>query len=789
MSSMIEEARILKRRGSMFTFSYLRRIAPCTVFVAAVTMHGVLHAQSLGTVTGNVTGAAGAPVIGAFISIDDAPPVTQTNETGAFRIDGVPIGSHIVHVRRTGFVEATSAVEVSADSEQSIAVTLTEKVATLTRVTVIGTKSDLAERREQLAQVPGAIAMIEAPQIRATRQANLKDILQFVPGVYIQPRFGAADESQISIRGSGLRNNFHARGVNLLVNGMPYRNADGFTDFESLEMLTTDAIEVYKGGNALRYGGSTLGGAINLDTKTGFSSSPASLFGQVGSFGFYKTQLESGGARGRSDYYASYARTGLDGYRQWSAQRRDRVNLHGGYQLGENTDARVFYFFAHVNEELPGALDHATFLSSPRTADPNNVTNRWGRDYNLHHVGLQLRSQLTPTQRIEISPYMQYRDIDHPIFEVISQISHDFGAEVRYENTASIGSLDNRITIGFQPAYESLQNRQYQNNAGEHGALTKDQRDRAGNYAAYAEDVLSLTQRFSAVLGVRADHATRETKDFFLLNGDQSDKRTYNPVSPKVGFIYSLGSDVAQIFGNASRSFEPPMLLELNSLTVPGYIPLAGQSAWQYEIGGRGRRIGLNWDISAYDIELKNEILNINVQPFPGAPFTVPTYRNAPKTRHTGLELGLSYQVPGAVFVHGDVSDHLTLRTAYTLAQYKFVEDSNYKDKDIPGAPRQVLSTEIKYSHPSGFSLAPSVEWIPQSYFLDSPNTVRNDGWTNLSLRTEWNTRYGISLFAAGQNLTDRRFSQSVQVDNAAGKYYEPADGRSFYAGLRWSPQ
>jgi hypothetical protein len=28
-----------------------------------------------------------------------------------------------------------------------------------------------------------------------------------------------------------------------------------------------------------------------------------------------------------------------------------------------------------------------------------------------------------------------------------------------------------------------------------------------------------------------------------------------------------------------------------------------------------------------------------------------------------------------------------------------------------------------------------------------------------------------------------------VQVDNAAGKYYEPADGRSFYAGLRWSPR
>ena len=773
----------------MSLFSHLRRIAPCSVFLATVGATSVLHAQSLGVVAGKVSTSAGAPVIGAFISLDDAAPITQTSETGEFRIDGVPTGNHVLHVRRGGFVEAVDSIVVTTGADQPRAITLNDKVATLVSVTVIGTKSDLAERREQLDQVPGGVAMVEAPQLRATRQANLKDVLQFVPGVYIQPRFGAADESQLSIRGSGLRDNFHARGVNLLVNGMPYRNADGFTDFESLEMLTTDAIEVYKGGNALRYGGSTLGGAINLDTKTGFSSSPVALFGQGGSFGFYKTQLESGGARGQADYYASYARTGLDGYRQWSSNLRDRLNLHAGYRLGDNTDARAFYFYAHVNEELPGALDRATFESNPTAADPTNIAQRWGRDYNLHHIGLQLRSQLTPTQRIEISPYMQYRDIDHPIFEVISQISHDYGAEARYENTANIGTMDNRLTIGIQPAYETLQNRQYQNNAGEHGALTKDQRDRATNYALYAEDLLSLTRRFSAVIGVRADRAVRETKDYFLSNGDQSDRRTYRPINPKVGFIYSLGSDVAQIFGNASRSFEPPLLLELNSLTTPGYIALEGQSAWQYELGGRGRRLGLTWDVAAYDVELRNEILNINVQPFPGAPFTVPTYRNAPKTRHTGLELGLSYQVPGALFVRGDVGDHVTLRTAYTLAKYKYIVDPNYAGNDIPGAPSQVLSTEIKYTHPSGFSLAPSVEWVPQSYFLNSANTVRNDGWTNLSLRAEWSSSYGINLFAGGQNLADRRFSQSVQVDNDAGMYFEPVDGRSFYAGLRWSPR
>jgi iron complex outermembrane receptor protein len=773
----------------MHISSFVRRIASA-VALAAVSIvfnAGFLHAQSTGSVVGRVIAADNSPIVGAFISLDDAAPVAQSDADGRFRIAGISFGSHVVHVRRSGFVEAVDSVTVAANGPLEININLAVRVARLTNVTVIGTKTDLAERREQLAQVPGGVAMVGAAQIRATRQANLKDALQFVPGVYVQPRFGAADESQISIRGSGLRDNFHARGVNLLVNGMPYRNADGFTDFESLELLTTESIEVYKGGNALRYGGSALGGAINLDTKTGYSSSPVALFGEGGSFGFYKTQLESGGTRGPSDYYASYGRTSLDGYRQWSGGQRDRINLHAGYRLSDNTDARAFYFFAHVKEELPGSLTRADFESDPREADPTNVAQRWGRHYDLHHIGLQLRAQLSPSQRLEISPYMQYRDIDHPIFQVISQISHDYGAEARYENTSGIGALDNKLTLGFQPAYESLLNQQFQNNQGKHGGLTKDQRDRAKSFALYMEDVLSLTPQFSAVLGLRAERATRETKDFFLSDGDQSDKRTYNPVSPKVGFIYSLRSGVAQIFGNASRSYEPPLLLELNSLTVPGYIQLDGQSAWQYELGTRGSQIGLSWDFSAYDIELKNEILNINVQPFPGAPFTVPTYRNAPRTRHVGIEAGTSYQIPGAVFVRGDVADHLTLRTSYTLARYTFVEDPNYQGNDIPGAPHQVMTTEIKYTHPSGFSLTPSIEWIPQSYFLDSQNTVKNDGWTNLSLRADWTTGYGMTLFAAAQNLTNRRFSQSVQVDNAAGKYYEPADGRSVYAGLRWS--
>ena len=448
----------------------------------------------------------------------------------------------------------------------------------LNGVTIIGTRTDLDDTQRRVRQVPGGASVITPAEIRSTRQANLKDVLAFTPGVFIQSRFGAADESQLSIRGSGLRDNFHARGVNLLVNGMPYRNADGFTDFESLEMLTTEGISVYKGANALQYGGSTLGGAINLDTKTGYTAAPLGAFVEGGSFGFAKAQLESGRHADNFDYYASYAHTTLGGYRDWSDQRRDRVNLHAGYRISPKVDARVFYFMAHVHEHLPGSVTQTTLDAAPIRADSTNVADRWGRDYDLHHVGVQFRAQLSPNQRLELSPYVQYRDIDHPIYEVINEQSTDVGAELRYENSAPIGEFANRLTVGFQPAHEGMRNRQYQNVAGKHGALTRDEWDRVTSLAAYLENAFSVTSRLTATVGARFDRSNRTVADDFLSNGDQSAKRHYSPFSPRAGLLYAL-SDATQLFVNASKTVEPPLLLELSSFgNTGGFINLDAQT-------------------------------------------------------------------------------------------------------------------------------------------------------------------------------------------------------------------
>jgi iron complex outermembrane receptor protein len=99
------------------------------------------------------------------------------------------------------------------------------------------------EARQELERIPAGVGQVDDTRIERTRGASLQDALDFVPGVLVRSR-GLSEEPQISIRGSGLRNNFHTRGVNVWLDDTPFQNADGFSDVESFEFLAAKRVEV-----------------------------------------------------------------------------------------------------------------------------------------------------------------------------------------------------------------------------------------------------------------------------------------------------------------------------------------------------------------------------------------------------------------------------------------------------------------------------------------------------------------------------------------------------------------
>jgi iron complex outermembrane receptor protein len=648
------------------------------------------------------------------------------------------------------------------------------------------------EAREEIQRTPGAVTIVGEEAIRESRAANLKDVLDFTPGVLIRPRFGS-DESQISIRGSGLRNNFHLRGLNILIDGFPYGNADGFSDFESLELLTTKRIEVYRGASALRFGGNTLGGAINLVSKTGFDAGLFELRSEGGSFGFAKNYLGTGQVHGPLDLYLGVSDTELEGYRDHAEQIRRRAYGTVGYRLDGGTTLRLDLGFTASNERLPGALTKEELDRDPRRADPTFVATRSARNYDYTRGAFTLRTPLATDQALEWSTQLNYQDLDHPLpFAIIDDTTYSWSSELRWILSTPLAGHGNRLTVGLQYFATRQNDAQFVNRLGNRGRQTVDRINTASNYAIYAEDQFDLTPAVAIVAGARGQYAVRGVRNRFGTN--DSDVVDFWSLSPKAGVVWAVRPGV-QVYANASHAYEPPLLLEL---TAPGQIPgnlgdLEAQKAWQFELGTRGT-LGprVTWDVAVYDIELWDEIQNVNVRPFPGAPFTIPRYRNIDRSRHTGAEVGFDLLLVDDIAPRlglGTTGDSLRLRAAYTWSRFKFVDDPTFGNNDLPGAPRHFLRTELRYTHGSGAWLAPGIEVVPTGHHVNSENTRRDrtDAYALVNVRAGYDyAPWKLGVFFEARNLADTTYTSSVVVDAANRRFYEPGDGRAFYGGLEW---
>jgi iron complex outermembrane recepter protein len=678
---------------------------------------------------------------------------------------------------------------------------------TLTPVVVEGPRiypertSTTEEAREEIqSTVPGGAEVIGQKTIDESLAATLKNVLDFVPGVLVRPRFGLADESQFSIRGSGLQNNFHGRGVNFLFNGYIYGQADGFTDYESIELMDVKRIEVYKGANALRFGANSIGGAVNFITKTGYDAAPFELWSEGGSWGFFKQHNATGQVYGPFDFYGGATVTGLEGYRQHSQQQRYRFNTSYGWDFGGGTTARFDLGFVRNQENLAGALTRQQFEADPRQRNPATAFANEQRNYNYPNGAFTFRLPLTPNQQLVSLTQLNYQDLFHPLaFAIIDQTTYNWSQEVRYVNTASLFGHGNLVTAGFQ-YFGTRQNSSQQQNLGDAkaGALIKNEFADAFNYGLYGEDVFNVTRAVSLVAGLRLEYSTRAIHDrlfsdpFPDVDGNDTGSVDFFGATPKLGVIWQVTPSI-QVYGNASRAYQPPLLLEL---TAPGNIPgsitdLQATKAWQFEIGTRGS-LGqrASWDISVYDYEFWDEIQNVNVQPFPGAPFTIPRFQNIPRSRHVGVEVGLDVQLLTDVargLGLGRLTDQLRTRVAYTYSNFRFVDDPTFNNNLLPGVPEHYIRAELRYEHASGFYFAPQFENVPKRYPVNSTNANNTSPYILWGFQTGYTYKpWNMSLYFSGANLANTQYISAVSVDDATGNSFYPGNGRSFYGGLQW---
>ncbi len=655
------------------------------------------------------------------------------------------------------------------------------------------TVPDVEQVRQQMRLVPGGTDVIAAEEYTTGRASTMKDVLQWSPGVFIQERFGA-EEARLSIRGSGLQRTFHGRGLKLMQDGVPLNLADGGFDMQAIEPLSVNYVEVFRGANALSYGSTTLGGAVNFVTPTGYDAARLQLRGEGGSFGYARGQVSSGMVSGRADYYASFSHFSQDGFRAHSEQSTQRVFSNVGHRFNDNVETRTYYTYVLTDSELPGSIFKADLESNPTRANDypvppgavNNITGDQHRDFELHRLANKTTWR-NEDHRVDLSTYWSHKDLFHPIFQVIDQNSNDFGMDIRYRNTADWLGRRNQFTVGFFPTIGYTQNAQFVNAGGRRGAKTLENDQQAQNLDFYLENSHWLTDRFALVLGAQISYANRDLDGAFASPTFRQD---FFAVNPKVGFTYEAAAGV-QLYGNVSRSMEPPSFSEMGNVTialVPTFVPRSEQTAWTFELGTRGEKGRFSWDVAGYYSRLDGELLTLALPGGVGAASTI----NADNTSHSGVELGASVRLWEGITNDetGYNADALTARVSYQWNRFRFENDPNFGNNTIAGIPEHFSRFEITYTHPCGFYFGPNVEWSAVKAPVDHANTFFADPYGLVGLKGGWRGRHW-GLFVEARNLGDKRYAATTGVvRTAAGAdvaQFLPGDGRAIYGGVQWS--
>lgn len=647
------------------------------------------------------------------------------------------------------------------------------------------TVPSVAAQRDAVNANAGSVAFIDAASFANRYTNNLTDVLKDTPGVLAQSRYGG--EIRLSVRGSGIARGFHLRGVEILQDGIPINAADGSGDFYQIDPLALRSVEVFKGGNALLFGSSTLGGAINFVTPTAYTAfAPAFVRFEGGSFGAIRANVQASAIEGPADALINYTYSHQHGFRQHQNQDYHHLNLNAGYAVAPGVETRFYGGIYYTRQKLPGTLTLFDALNVPTRASIATITGNQKRDVQVERIANRTSFALD-VGKLDLDTWLIHKRLFHPIFQVVDQDGITYGVSPHWSGTLDLGGFRNDLTVGARFFGGNNDARQFVNVAGRRGALTAEARQDAQNYQLFSDDKFWVTPELALVSGAKLFHDERDFQNRFTTPVRNA-SREYDGINPRVGVLYQP-TPGTQVFANVTRSRDVPDFSDLAQANLAGltFVPLAAQRALTGEVGTRGSWDRLRWDFTVYRAEIRGELINFNTNAALGIP--AGTF-NADRTVHQGVEFA------GAVDLLRDVSgsgagDTVTLATVWTYNDFRFVHDRVYGGNRIAAAPPHVLRTTLSYSRPDGFYFTPSVDWVPHGAFADHANTLRTPGYALFGIGTGMNLAGGLSIFVDARNLAGTRYVSDLGAVTDARlvptAIFYPGEGRSVFAGVRYT--
>ncbi|MCC2595824.1 TonB-dependent receptor [Pusillimonas sp. MFBS29] len=652
-------------------------------------------------------------------------------------------------------------------------------------------------------EVPASVSLIDGELMRDQQmQVNLSESLSVVPGLVIQNRQNYAQDLQVSIRGFGSRSTFGMRGIRLYVDGIPATMPDGQGQTSNIDIASIDRVEVLRGPFSALYGNSS-GGVIQVFTQDGSGPLQITSSFTAGSDNQRRYALKASGSaqEDRLDYLLSTSRYTTDGYRDHSAARKNLANARLGLQLDDNSQLTLVMNSVDLKADDPQGLTYDEFNNDPRSAAPNALRFDTRKTVKQTQGGLTYQRRINAENELRLMAYYgQRKTTQYLAIPVATQmnpghaggvidLTRDYaGADLRWTSRLTVAGRPLTLIGGI--AYDTLTEDRlgYENfsdgRLGVQGDLRRKEVNELWNIDPYLQASWQFAPRWTLDAGLRYSTVHFNSDDRYIThgNGDGSGSARYEELLPMAALRYQP-VETFSVYATVGRGFETPTFNEISYRPndLPGLnFGLRPSVNTSIEVGAKAKLGGGMLTAALFQTRTEDEIVSA------GGVGGRTTYRNAGRTRRNGFELGWS----------SNIARHWRAEFAYTWLDARY-RDSFYSGEPnpanlvpagnrIPGISEHSFFASLAWAPSTGWRAGIEGRYLSKFYVNDS-NDEAAPAYFTASLHAGYLWQFSdwdVNAFARVDNVLDKHYAGSVIVNAGFGRYYEPAPGRNWTAGL-----
>ena len=708
-----------------------------------------------------------------------------------------------LHIRRLP-MKSTLSCLIACISQGIYAEEPVTEVQRLAPIVVEATRTDRA-----ILETPASTYYLNQEQ-QNSLNVNLSETLKGVPGLQLNNRENYAQDLQISMRGFGARSTFGVRGVRLYVDGIPATMPDGQGQTSNIDLNSLDHIEVLSGPFSSLYGNSS-GGTILTTSREGQGLDSLTLGYSGGSQNKGQTNLVlQGGADNASEpsYVISSSYFDTDGYRDHSSAHKVLNNAKLTWELDDGSKINWINNYVKISADDPGGLNREQWQADPKQVANNVLLYNARKEIEQLQTGLTWNKPINDQYELYGMAYWgqravtQYQSIPstaqggvNHVGGVIDFDRNFYGADLRWTGKEVLPNL--KLIAGVAVDAMTEDRKGYQNFLGDRlgvkGELRRDEDNTLWNLDPYLQASYHFAPDWTLDAGLRYSNVHFKTKDYYIVdadeeddrNGNNSGKTTYEKLLPSLALSWQILPEL-MAYTSYAQGFETPTFTEM-AYPADGSsrtFNLKAAESETYEMGLKSANILGDFTVAVFQTKTKNDIVSA------GSEGGRATFRNADKTLREGVELSwnknlwrdliaqASYSYIDATF-DADIPEILNQNGSIAVSR---VESGNY----IPGIAKNQAFLSLGWKPENGLSAGLDVRYSDRIYVNDT-NTEYAPSYTvaGANVGYNWNVKdWSVKTFARLDNLFDKDYSGSVIVNESNSRFFEPAEGRNWSAGL-----